>query len=101
MITYRCACGQNLQVADELAGTYRGMDIAVPDADWEVFRAADAPALADLLKGIVTAMPVAYYRKYPSRPRKGPKKPRQPAPRKHVSTHRLLKPHLYQDNVDT
>jgi hypothetical protein len=88
-------------VADELAGTYRGLDIAVPDADWEVFRAAAAGALACLLRGIVVGMRVAYYPKYPSRPRKGRKKPRAPAPRKHVSTHRLLHPDRYRGKVDT
>lgn len=88
-------------VAEELAMTYRGMDIAVPQSDWERFRTADARTLADFLKEIVTTMPVAYYRKYPSRPKKESQKPRESAPRKHVSTHRLLHPHLYVDNVDT
>jgi Transposase DDE domain len=88
------------EVADELAGTYRGMVIAVPDADWDVFRGADAVTLARLLKEIVTPMRVAYYHKYPSRPKKVPKKPRESAPRKHVSTHRLLNPHLYKKKVD-
>ncbi len=88
------------EVADELAGTYRGMSIAVPDADWEVFRAADAVTLARLLKEIVTPMRVEHYHKYPSRSKKGPKTHRESAPRKHVSTHRLLHPHLYKSKVD-
>ncbi len=67
------------EVADELAGTYRGMSIAVPDADWEVFRAADAVTLARLLKEIVTPMRVEHYHKYPSRSKKGPKTHRESA----------------------
>jgi hypothetical protein len=89
------------QVADELAGTYRGLDIAVPESDWEVFRSADAGALARLLREIVGGMRVAYYHKYPSRPRQGPKKPRPRAPRKHVATDRLLHPDRYKGKVDT
>jgi hypothetical protein len=88
-------------VAEELAGTYRGLDIAVPDAEWDVFRAADAATLARLLQEIVGQMPVAHYHKYPSRPKRGPKKAKERAPRKHVSTHRLLNPDRYKGNVDT
>jgi hypothetical protein len=89
------------EVADELAMTYRGMDIAVPEADWDVFRRADAATLAGLLKEIVGQMPVEHYHKYPSRPRRSPKKSRESAPRKHYSTHRLLHPERYKTKVDT
>jgi Transposase DDE domain len=89
------------QVADELAGTYRGLDMAVPETDWERFRSADAAALASLLREIVAGMRVRHYYKYPSRPRTGRKKPRPPAPRKHVATDRLLHPDRYKGKVDT
>ncbi len=61
---------------------------------------ADAVTLARLLKEIVTPMRVEHYHKYPSRSKKGPKTHRESAPRKHVSTHRLLHPHLYKSKVD-
>lgn len=88
-------------VADELQGTYRGMDIAVPEADWEQFRSADPAKLAALLKEIVAQTRMEHYRKYPSRPRKSPRKAREKAPRKHSSTHRLLHPTLYKTKGDT
>jgi hypothetical protein len=88
-------------VADELQGTYRGMDIAVAEADWEPFRSADAAKLATLLKQIVAQTAMEHYRKYPSRPRKSPRKVREKAPRKHSSTYRLLHPELYKKKQDT
>lgn len=88
-------------VADELSMTYRGMDIAVPRQDWEAFRSADAQGLASLLKEIAARVVMKHYHKYPSRPRKTPRKPRPKSPRKHSSTHRLLNPHLYKDKDDT
>jgi hypothetical protein len=88
-------------VAEELAGTYRGLDIAVPPAAWDVFRTADAATLARLLHPIVRAMPLSYYRKYPWRPKKGRKPARERAPRKHFSTHRLLHRERQEENVDT
>jgi hypothetical protein len=89
------------QVAEELAMTYRGMDIAVPPQDWEAFRAAGATSLAALLTEIAGRLEVKHYQKYPSRPRKTAAKPRPKAPRRHVSTHRLLNPQVYKDKEDT
>ncbi len=88
------------QVADEMEGTYRGMGIAVPDSDWDIFRVADVATLAQLLKQLVTPMRVEHYYKYPSRPKKHPAKPRPSAPRKHISTHRLLNPHLFEKKLN-
>jgi hypothetical protein len=88
-------------VADELSMTYRGLDIAVPAADWEAFRSADAAGLAGLLREMAGRIEMKHYHKYPSRPRKTPRKPRPKSPRKHSSTHRLLNPHLYKDKDDT
>jgi hypothetical protein len=88
------------QVAEELSMTYRGMGIALSQADGEPFRGADAAGLAGLLLEIAAQMQVKHYHKYPSRPKK-PKKPRPKAPRKHSSTHRLLNPHLYKSREDT
>jgi hypothetical protein len=89
-------------VAEELAMTYRGMGIAVPDQDWEAFRGADAAGLAGLLREIAARIEPKHYHKSPSsRPRKAPKKPRPKSPRKHSSTHRLLNPHQNKDKDDT
>jgi hypothetical protein len=87
-------------VADELAMTYRGMDIAVPDGDWEVFRTADAATLAALLKEIAARMTVSHYHKYPSQPKKSRKTTRKLNAATHFSTHRLLHPELYPAKGD-
>jgi IS4 transposase len=77
-------------LADELAGTFRGMLIAIGPKHWAVFGRVDDAGLAQLLKAIAKQMSVSRYRKHP----RGPKKP--PAPRRrdrgkpHVATARLL-----------
>jgi IS4 transposase len=77
-------------LADELAGTYRGMMIAVGPGHWAVFGTLGEAGMARVLKDLAGRVRVARYRKHP----RGPKKP--PAPRKrdpghpHVATARLL-----------
>jgi IS4 transposase len=77
-------------LADEVAGTYRGMMIAIPDEHWRVFAQATTAELAGLLKDLARRVDLAALRKHP----RGAKKPRPPKPvdqrRKHVSTARLL-----------
>jgi hypothetical protein len=77
-------------VADELAGTYRGMMIAVPPVEWEGFREMSATGFASLLRKWARRVRL----KSISRQRRGPKKP--PVKRTynkkkpHVSTKRVL-----------
>ncbi len=77
-------------LTDEIAGTYRGMRIAIPEAEWKGFQNLSARELADLLREVAGAIKLSRYRKS----RRGPKKPsppRQHDPQKpHVSTARLL-----------
>jgi hypothetical protein len=77
-------------LTDEIAGTYRGMRIAIAEAEWEIFRDLSTRELSDLLRRLVGAVKLCTYRKR----RRGPKKPRPPRshdPKKpHVSTARLL-----------
>ena len=54
-------------VADEVSGTYRGMMIAIPPPEWQVFRQLTVPELAGKVR-------LAQFRKHP----RGPKKPRPP-----------------------
>lgn len=79
-----------LTLTDEIAGTYRGMSIAIPEAEWEVFHRIDPVPLAQLLRELAAKVTLARFRKHP----RGPKKPR-PARRSdkrepHVSTAKLL-----------
>jgi IS4 transposase len=77
-------------LADELAGTYRGLTIAVAESEWAVFGTLTAAELARLLRAWASRVEVSRYRKHP----RGPKKPRPPRRRDrgkpHVATARLL-----------
>lgn len=77
-------------VADEVSGTYRGMMIAIPSPEWQVFRQLTVPEFADLLLDLARKVPLAQFRKHP----RGPKKPRPPRPfdpkHPHQATAKLL-----------
>jgi IS4 transposase len=77
-------------LADEIAGTHRGMMIAIPADEWVVFAGLTASALGEILKGLAAKVRLSTLRKH----RRGPKRP-QPkrasgAKISHVSTARLL-----------
>ena len=59
-------------VADEVSGTYRGMRIAIPPAEWQVFRHLSVTNLAVVLRDLAGKVCLARFRKHP----RGPKKPR-------------------------
>jgi IS4 transposase len=77
-------------LADEIAGTHRGMRIAIPEDEWVVFAGLAPSALAGILTGLAAKVRLSTLRKH----RRGPKRP-QPkrasgAEIIHVSTARLL-----------
>ena len=61
-------------VADEVSGTYRGMMIAIPPAEWPGFRHLPITALAAVLINVAGTVCLARFRKPP----RGPQKPRPP-----------------------
>jgi Transposase DDE domain len=77
-------------LADEIAGTYRGMMIAIPEKHWEVFATMAPARLAKVLKELAAKVDLAKLRKHP----RGPKKPKPRRQRNkrvtHVSTARVL-----------
>src|SRR4051812_7604383 len=77
-------------LADEIAGTHRGMMIAIPADEWVVFAGLTASALGELLKGLAARVRLSTLRKH----RRGPKRPRPKrasgAKISHVSTAKLL-----------
>jgi len=77
-------------VADEIAGTYRGMMIAIPDESWEVFATMTAAQFAKALKGLASKVDLEKLKKHP----RGPKKPKPQRHRNrhvtHVATARIL-----------
>ena len=77
-------------LTDEIAGTYRGMRIAIPEAEWTIFHELSPAEMADLLGEWASRIDLSLYRKS----KRGPKKPHPPRhndPKQpHVSTARLL-----------
>jgi hypothetical protein len=77
-------------VAEELAGTYRGMMVAVPEEQWQVFAGMPAAPLAELLRQWAAQVRLRAFRKH----RRGPKKKAPPRPllknQRHVATAKLL-----------
>jgi IS4 transposase len=76
-------------LADEVAGTWRGMEIAIPARHWNGRFADLSPGqLASQLKQIAGHAQLRRYRKHPRGPKKPSPKRRGTAP--HVSTARLI-----------
>jgi IS4 transposase len=77
-------------LAEEVAGTQRGMMIAVPEDEWVVFHGMSPREFGAFLKGLARSVRLSEFRKQP----RGPKKPRPArqsgAEVKHVATARLL-----------
>lgn len=78
-------------LAEEVAGTRRGMRIAIPADEWVVFHGLPPHEMGRLLQELARAIRLEEYRKQP----RGPKKPRprrqSGAKIKHIATARILK----------
>jgi hypothetical protein len=77
-------------LADEVAGTYRGMMIAIPAAEWKVFSQATISQLAQLLIDLAQKVDLQKYKKHPRGPKKPPPKRKYISSSHHVSTARLI-----------
>jgi hypothetical protein len=77
-------------VADELAGTYRGMMIALPPEEWAVVGGLTARAFAGLLRDLAARVRLEAFRRHPRGPKKPPAKRRHHKGHPHVSTAKLL-----------
>jgi hypothetical protein len=77
-------------LADEIAGTYRGMMIAIPEEHWDVFATMTTTQVIKVLKELAGKVELAKLTKHPRGPKKP--KPRRKYNRRetHVSTARLL-----------
>lgn len=77
-------------LTDEIAGTYRGMMIAIPEESWDVFATMTAARFAKVLKELASKVDLGKLRKHP----RGPKKPKPHRHRNrhvtHVATARIL-----------
>lgn len=77
-------------MADEMGGVYRGMMIAIPEPEWQVFAQMSAKDFARVLVQLAKKIDLEQFRKHT----RGPKKPKEkrhydPA-HPHVSTARIL-----------
>jgi hypothetical protein len=78
-------------LADEIAGTHRGMMIAIPEDEWAVFADLTPSALGGMLKGLAAKVRLATLRKHPRGPKRPQPKRESGAKIKHVSTAKLLR----------
>ena len=77
-------------LADEIAGTHRGMMIAIPEDEWAVFADLTPSALGGMLKGLAAKVRLSTLRKHPRGPKRPQPKRESGAKIKHVSTAKLL-----------
>ena len=77
-------------LGEELAGVYRGLQIAIPEALWEELSVMSSSAFAKWLKGIAKQTDLAKYKKQPRGPKQKQKKEKHDKHKPHVSTARLL-----------
>jgi len=78
-------------LADEVAGTYRGMMIAIPEDEWAVFHDLSPEMLGRVLQELARQVRLSEYRKHPRGPKKSQPKRRVEGQQNHVSTAKLLK----------
>jgi len=81
-------------LAEEVAGTYRGMMIAVPKDEWVVFHGMSPKEICPFLKKLARAVRLSEFRKQPRGPKKPLPKRQSGAKSKHVATAKLLKKQL-------
>jgi IS4 transposase len=77
-------------LADEVAGTHRGMMIAIPEDEWAVFHGLTAAAFGGILLDLAAGVRLSVYRKQIRGPKKPQPKRESGAKIKHVSTAKLL-----------
>jgi hypothetical protein len=78
-------------VAEEITGAWRGLDIAVPESDWETIRTMSLPDYLHLLRRLASQLEWRHYKKNKCGPKKPPKPRTRYKNKPHVSTARLLK----------
>jgi hypothetical protein len=78
-------------LADEVAGTYRGMMIAIPEEEWTVFHDLSPVTLGEVLQELARKVRLSEFRKQPRGPKKPQPKRRIVGQQNHVSTAKLLK----------
>ena len=78
-------------LAEEVAGTTRGMRIAIPEDEWAVFHDLSASEMGETLRGLARRVRLSHYRKQPRGPKKPKPRKNSGYEKKHLSTAKLLK----------
>ena len=79
-------------LADEIRGTYRGMMIAIPPHEWNIFGQMNFIELTNILQYLATQVNLAVFLSHPRAPKKTRRKFKRIRPSKspHVSTAKIL-----------
>lgn len=77
-------------LADEIAGVYRGMIIAIPMEHWTIFSVLTEDAMAAVLRDLASRVRLSAFKKHRRGPKKKPPRRRSEKTEPHVSTARLL-----------
>jgi IS4 transposase len=77
-------------LADEIAGTRRGMLIAIPEEAWSIFAGMTAAQLAEVLRVLASKIRLEAFRRHRRGPKKPPVKRTYDKDHPHVSTAKLL-----------
>jgi hypothetical protein len=78
-------------LAEEVAGTTRGMRIAIPADEWVVFHELSPSTMGRVLQDLARRVRLSEYRKQPRGPKKPKPKKASGYEKKHLSTAKLLK----------
>lgn len=78
-------------LAEEVAGTTRGMIIAIPEDEWAVFHGLPASEMGEVLRDLARGVRLSHYRKQPRGPKKPKPKKASGYEKKHLSTAKVLK----------
>lgn len=82
----------NYYLVDEIRGTYRGMMIAIPAQEWQVFNQMNLMDLTKILQKLATLVNLAVFMSHPRSTKKIKKwvKKTRPTKKPHVSTAKIL-----------
>ena len=78
-------------MANDIATTYHGMRIAIPEAEWDVFARMRAPDMVATLRDVAQRVALRAYRKNPRGPKRARPKHDGSSKQGHVSTAKLLR----------
>jgi len=77
--------------ANDIATTYNGMRIALPETEWHIFSIMSRPELAKTRIELAQYVRLEAFRKSPTRARKSRSQPEKSPKKGHVSTAKVLK----------